>query len=76
MHSIQDVCEIFRASRSAVLSWITSGELAATDVAPHGSTRRFYRIAPESLEAFRKARQSGPVAPKSAERPGKIRSFV
>ncbi len=49
-----------------VIGWIRAGELQALDLANRGSTRPRYSISPESLEAFKKARQVVPLGEQSA----------
>lgn len=56
MLTVDEVAERYRVSRETVVSWIKGGQLAAIDVAPCGSKRRQYRIAPDSLAALEAVR--------------------
>lgn len=63
MLTIPDVMERLAVSRETVQSWIERRELAAANVAPAGSKRKFYRVAETALADFLR-RRSGqqPVA--------------
>ena len=73
MLTISEIQERYRTSRDAVLSWITSQQLKAIDVAPAGSRRHQYRVSEEALQEFER-RRSGQPAPSPPRR--KPRQFV
>jgi excisionase family DNA binding protein len=58
-------------SPDAVLGWIRSGELAATNVAKPTSTRPRYKISEEAVREFEKKRQAEKPAPAPRRRKGK-----
>lgn len=73
MLNINDVAERCQVSRKTVSSWIESGELTAIDVAPAGSTRKFYRIELAALEQFLESRANRHLF---GVPPGPVQNFI
>ena len=63
MLTIADITQRLNCSRSAVESWISSGELLAVNVAPSGGRRKLYRVSTEALAEFQRKRGSGQIRP-------------
>ena len=71
------LAEIYGVKPAKILAWISSGELAALNLAARGSSRPRYRISPEAIEQFERRRSAGPL-PKQIRRrrPATIKEFV
>ncbi len=76
MFTLSEVCERYRVSREAALSWVSSGQLIGLDVAPAGSKRRRLRFSEEALRAFEQLRSSTPKSHRIPARYRKMKVFV
>lgn len=56
----EQVAMLLRVSRKSVAAWIKSGELRAYDVSRKGARLPRWRIARESIEAFKMQRAAAP----------------
>lgn len=68
MLTIAEVADRLRCSADVVLSWIRSGELAATNVAATGSKRASWRISMDDLAEFSNSRRVNRPQPKRQRR--------
>jgi hypothetical protein len=66
--TVADVAAHFNVKPDVVLTWISSGELRATNVASSGCRRPRWRIEPEALNLFVAARSAAPKLPVSRRR--------
>jgi predicted site-specific integrase-resolvase len=76
MFTLSEVCERYRVSREAALSWVEQGQLIGVDVAPAGSKRRRLRFSEEALRAFEQSRSSAPKSQRMPTRFGKMKAIV
>jgi hypothetical protein len=74
MLTLPEVARHFRVSPEVVKGWISSGLLAAVNVAPQGSKRRHYRISEANLSLFEQSRSSGKAKPSRVQAP--VREWV
>lgn len=73
-----EVAARFGCKPETVIGWIRSGELAAINLARRGSLRPRYRVSPEALELFERARSVIPRTPRTPKpsRKLQIKRFV
>ena len=76
MFSIPEVAERYSVTRNTVLGWIAAGLLAAIDVAPVGSKRKYYRVTPEALLAFEAKRTTQPAQRRQATPLPPVKQYV
>lgn len=65
----KQVAERLGVAREKVVAWIVAGELAAFDVSAKRGGRPYYRISPEALEQFQRARAIIPPPRRSRSAP-------
>jgi excisionase family DNA binding protein len=61
--TVAELAERYGTNETKILSWIKAGELRAIDISARRGERPRWRISPEALETFERARESQPPAP-------------